>query len=223
MWPAQAGCEAGPVPEAAGLLAGPDRAQGRASARANRPSGRSGRGPGRGAVPAVVTTAVKRPTATPFRRRSAACVGKNGRNARAVTVGARGNATEEERRRARDRQRTAAADGRRPPHGCGDAEGEEAGKGVQEDGGLTRDAGGCSSEEEEVGATAKSARATEVSGGRRRGCWRRLAHPRPDSSYGEAQEDAARRGGPSGDDGSLRGGWKSTGSSTATAAGYGSN
>ena len=40
-------------------------------------------------------------------------------------MGALGNATEEERRRAHDRQRTAAADGRRPPHGCEDAEGEK--------------------------------------------------------------------------------------------------
>ena len=117
-------------------------------------------------MPAVVTTAVKRPTATPFRRRSAACVGKNGRKARAVTVGALGNATEEERRRARDRQRTAAADGRRPPHGCGDAEGEEAGKGVQEDGGLTRDTQGCSSEAAEVEGAGNSARTTTASGGR---------------------------------------------------------
>ena len=44
------------------------------------------------------------------------------------------------RRHVRARQRKAAADGRRHPQGCDDAEGEEGGKVVLEGRGLTRDA-----------------------------------------------------------------------------------
>ena len=54
-WPAQTGHQAGSVPEAAGLPAGPNRSPGRASARGCRPPGRPGRFPGRH-IPTVAAT-----------------------------------------------------------------------------------------------------------------------------------------------------------------------
>ena len=100
-------------------------------------------------------------------------------------------------RRETGRRRVLEAHGRRAagdvPHGCDKAEGKEGDKVVLEGRGLTRNAGGCSAAQEEVGGGRNLVRKTAASGGptsHGEHDWLHSGPPRERAS-GKEEEDVA--------------------------------